>query len=120
MKLYRFPGLFRALSIAALCTLPIFGCGGETEKSSSDSSQKNNQSAANGSGEKSSEQNRNAKPVSVESTLPFKDLDVSTAAKGIDPGRILIDVKGKDSAGKQMALSDYKGKVILLDTWASW
>ena len=30
------------------------------------------------------------------------------------------EVEGTDSAGKPLRLSDYKGKVILLDFWANW
>lgn len=31
-----------------------------------------------------------------------------------------LDLKFKDISGKSVALSDYKGKVILLDFWATW
>ena len=31
-----------------------------------------------------------------------------------------LDFKLKDVAGKEVTLSDYKGKVILLDFWATW
>lgn len=60
------------------------------------------------------------KPVKVISNLPHKDLDPMSTDKGVEPGRLLIDVAGKDSNGKSLKLSDYKGKVILLDVWASW
>ena len=62
----------------------------------------------------------NAKPVKVVSKLPHKDVDPMSADKGVDAGRVLIDAAGQDSNGKSMKLSDYKGKVILLDVWASW
>lgn len=31
-----------------------------------------------------------------------------------------LDLKFKDISGKPFALSDYKGKVVLLDFWATW
>lgn len=37
-------------------------------------------------------------------------------------GKQFVDVKGQDLNGKEIALSDYagKGKVVLVDFWASW
>ncbi|MEC9094380.1 MAG: hypothetical protein VX438_16845 [Planctomycetota bacterium] len=64
--------------------------------------------------------NQGTPAAKVVSQLPYREIDLSTAQKGINPGRIIINATGKDSTGRDMALSDYKGKVILLDTWASW
>ena len=35
-------------------------------------------------------------------------------------GDVALEVKGRDSAGQQHSLSEYKGKYVLLDFWASW
>ncbi|MGB5982382.1 MAG: ABC transporter permease [Nonlabens sp.] len=35
-------------------------------------------------------------------------------------GKPIIDIAMKDSSGKQYRLSDFKGKYVLIDTWASW
>ena len=35
-------------------------------------------------------------------------------------GKVAPDIKGKDSDGKEFKLSDYRGKVVLIDFWASW
>jgi len=35
-------------------------------------------------------------------------------------GRTAPDIEGEDSAGKAFKLSDYRGKVVVLDFWASW
>ena len=35
-------------------------------------------------------------------------------------GRQAPDIEGVDSAGKKLKLSDYRGKVVVLDFWASW
>ena len=35
-------------------------------------------------------------------------------------GKEAVDLKAKNPEGKEMALTDLKGKVVLLDFWASW
>ena len=33
-------------------------------------------------------------------------------------GKVAPDIKGEDQDGKQLKLSDYRGKVVLLDFWS--
>ena len=40
--------------------------------------------------------------------------------KGLNIGDIAPDLKFKNKDGKEYALSDLKGKIVLLDFWASW
>lgn len=40
--------------------------------------------------------------------------------QGGSPGGIAADFAGLDIDGKSLKLSDYKGKYVLLDFWASW
>ena len=35
-------------------------------------------------------------------------------------GKTAPDIEGKDSSGKSFRLSDYRGKVVILDFWARW
>jgi thiol-disulfide isomerase/thioredoxin len=35
-------------------------------------------------------------------------------------GKTAPDIEGEDSAGKKFKLSDYRGKVVVVDFWASW
>jgi hypothetical protein len=35
-------------------------------------------------------------------------------------GKALPDIKGKDGDGKELKLSDYRGKVVVLAFWATW
>jgi peroxiredoxin len=52
----------------------------------------------------------------------------SSASASLPPGRVGGDAKGqpapqfelKDLAGKSVRLSDYQGKVVLLNFWATW
>lgn len=39
---------------------------------------------------------------------------------GINVGNIAPELKYKDPNGKELALSSYKGKIVLVDFWASW
>src|SRR4029077_5972827 len=36
------------------------------------------------------------------------------------PGKPFPDFEGKDLAGKPLSVSGYKGKVLLIDFWATW
>jgi len=42
------------------------------------------------------------------------------AGGGVEVGKPAIDFTLPDLAGKKIALSDYKGKVVLLNFWATW
>lgn len=57
----------------------------------------------------------------------FADTDAGKAAKkelfevrNLSIGKTPPDISGEDSDGKKFKLSDYKGKVVVLDFWASW
>jgi thiol-disulfide isomerase/thioredoxin len=39
---------------------------------------------------------------------------------GLIIGKAALDIEGNDTDGKDFKLSDYKGKVVLIDFWASW
>ena len=43
-----------------------------------------------------------------------------TTPTGLGPGKTAPDFKLKTLSGKEVALSDYKGKVVLVNFWASW
>jgi hypothetical protein len=40
--------------------------------------------------------------------------------EGIEAGMRAPDIKGVDADGKTFQLSDYRGKVVLIDFWAGW
>lgn len=40
--------------------------------------------------------------------------------RNIAVGTVAPDIEGEDVDGKQFRLSDYRGKVVLLDFWAFW
>jgi thiol-disulfide isomerase/thioredoxin len=47
-------------------------------------------------------------------------LDALKAFKSLAIGKPVPDVEGTDLEGKKVKLSHYKGKVVLLDIWATW
>lgn len=60
-----------------------------------------------------------AKPASV----PAKKIFATAAAKRpelIKNGSAAPDFASKDLEGKELKLSDYKGKIVVLDFWATW
>jgi cytochrome oxidase Cu insertion factor (SCO1/SenC/PrrC family) len=40
--------------------------------------------------------------------------------KGLGRGKPAPEITGEDQDGKPMKLSDFRGKVVLLDFWAGW
>lgn len=44
----------------------------------------------------------------------------STSNKPSSAGKPAPEISGFDSDGKPFKLSDYRGKVVLLDFWAEW
>lgn len=39
---------------------------------------------------------------------------------GLDVGNAAMEIEGNDLAGEAFKLSDYRGKVVLLDFWGDW
>ena len=39
---------------------------------------------------------------------------------GLSEGDIIPEIEGEDTEGVSFKLSDYKGKVIMLDFWGDW
>jgi cytochrome oxidase Cu insertion factor (SCO1/SenC/PrrC family) len=39
---------------------------------------------------------------------------------GLAKGDIAPEIQGQDSDGKPFRLTDYRGKVVVLDFWATW
>ena len=43
-----------------------------------------------------------------------------TGETGTDPGDFIPEIEGKDVDGEFFALSDYEGKVMMIDFWGDW
>ena len=39
---------------------------------------------------------------------------------GLEVGNLAPEIEGEDVDGKKFKLTDYRGKVVLLDFWATW
>ncbi|MDG2471393.1 MAG: hypothetical protein P8M80_19075 [Pirellulaceae bacterium] len=89
--------------IAMITALGFNGCGSGEDK-----------------GQKKSLATKDPASQQIVSKLPFGELDAATTPEGNLPGQRLPDVSGSDAQNTKFSLADYKGKVILLDTWASW
>lgn len=44
----------------------------------------------------------------------------ATGREGVGPGDSCPNIKGKDIDGATFELSDYAGKVVMLDFWGEW
>jgi peroxiredoxin len=44
----------------------------------------------------------------------------ATGAKGLELGDAIPEVSGKDLDNIKFKLSDYRGKVVMLDFWGDW
>ena len=43
-----------------------------------------------------------------------------TVARGTQVGALALEIEGEDIDGNRFRLSDYQGKVVLLDFWGNW
>ncbi len=59
-------------------------------------------------------------PKGKQSVYARRVLQFVTATERIVPGNIAPGFELKDNQGKSQKLSDYKGKYVFLDFWASW
>lgn len=62
----------------------------------------------------------NANTTRSTSNKPTKSGKAMTASNPVEIGKLAPEITGIDADGKQFRLSDYRGKVVLLDFWASW
>jgi len=44
----------------------------------------------------------------------------ATGRKGVGAGDTCLNIRGKDIDGATFELSDYAGKVVMLDFWGDW
>jgi hypothetical protein len=47
-------------------------------------------------------------------------VEPTTATPGISKGNQVLEIEANDLQGKKFKLSDYRGKVVLLDFWGFW
>jgi hypothetical protein len=49
-----------------------------------------------------------------------KPVEPTVAMPGIEKGNQVLEIEANDLQGKKFKLSDYRGKVVLLDFWGFW
>lgn len=52
--------------------------------------------------------------------LPVSGADEAHKPDDLAVGKVAPEITGVDVNGKAMKLSDYKGKVVVLDFWGDW
>lgn len=62
----------------------------------------------------------NAVPSAVRKHPMYRELTNLVRAASLEVGRPAPDIDGQTPDGKNLALSDLKGKYVLIDFWASW
>ena len=62
----------------------------------------------------------NALPKSQHSHSMYKELVNEIRAANLKEGAEAPDITGRTPEGKELALSDFKGKYVFIDFWASW
>lgn len=96
-----------AIFVASL--LIVSGCDSAKVASNTDA-------AANTSADASS-----TEPSAKEATPDFPELKVTpTGNVGTSVGDTAPDIEGTDGDGKAFKLSEYRGKVVMLDFWGDW
>jgi hypothetical protein len=59
-----------------------------------------------------------SRPVVVKSGEPARPAPSENI--GVEEGKTAPEIDGVDLDGKRFKLSDYRGKVVLLDFWGNW
>lgn len=50
----------------------------------------------------------------------LRDVSVASLDTAAEVGALAPEITGKDSAGTEFSLSDYRGQVVMLDFWGNW
>jgi hypothetical protein len=53
-------------------------------------------------------------------SVPDTPLDKGPPVPGLEIGNLALEISGQDIDGKRFKLSDYRGKVVVLDFWGNW
>ena len=61
-----------------------------------------------------------AVPAELHSLSMYKELVNDVRSANLKVGAIAPDITGRTPDGKELSLSDFKGKYVFLDFWASW
>lgn len=56
----------------------------------------------------------------LQSVAIAKPADLAALEVGLEPGMLAPELTGEDLDGEVFSLSDYKGKVVMLDFWGDW
>lgn len=112
--------MFSVLTLFLFGITSVIGCGVEPQQKLGEKAEKTRTGKPVEKSTADDEAKPKPKKVKVVSKLPFQNVDPAEAKIGNEVGQKVMAAKGVDSAGKKFGLDDYKGKVILLDTWASW
>lgn len=70
--------------------------------------------------EKNEEPNETTTEKDIEKNDEIEESESQSNEKGITKGKIPYDITLKNLEGNTKSLSDYKGKVIFINFWASW
>jgi cytochrome oxidase Cu insertion factor (SCO1/SenC/PrrC family) len=49
-----------------------------------------------------------------------QDKDKKITKADLEPGKLAPEIEGDDIDGQKFKLSEYRGKVVLLDFWGHW
>ena len=61
-----------------------------------------------------------AVPAELHSQAMYKELVNDVRSANLKVGAVAPDITGRTPDGKEVSLSDFKGKYVFLDFWASW
>ena len=109
--------MYKLLFTVILAAFVSFNCSktSETNKDVKPTDTKQNTQQQNNQQQNNQQQNQQQKSTTSGSATSFPVKDVDNSVKKNE----MVDFKW-DENGKEMKLSDYKGKVILLNFWATW
>lgn len=105
---------------ALICSLLIFCSAANAQQHANWQAQQTKEQHQSKEQQQTKEQQQQTKAQEQQAKEQQQDPDVQYGAQLLKPGSVAPEFRLKGLDGKELALSDFRGKYVVLDFWASW
>lgn len=105
---------------ALICSLLIFCSAANAQQHANWQAQQTKEQHQSKEQQQTKEQQQQTKAQEQQAKEQQQDPDVQYGAQLLKAGSVALEFRLKGPDGKELALSDFRGKYVVLDFWASW